>query len=314
MDRELLTWFNGRLVPDSEVRIHHTDSGLAFGHNVTDSARTFGYRPFKLKEHIRRFYLSMSVARINPGMTPERMEEIALEVLEANLPVLDPEGDVWITQTATGGRMRSTIGRFEFDPPRPAHRHPSPGGLPTTPTSTRRESTPSPPPPGTSRPSRWTPSSSTGTASSSPWPNSRSRRWTRRVFSLLLDIDGNVTENKGANFFIYRDERLRTPTTRNCLEGVSRATVLELATEVGIPAVEEDLQPYHVATAQEAFFCSTSYCMLPVTRYNGNIVGAGTAGPRLSPTARRLEPAGGHGHRRTGTRKRRHPLPPARGG
>ena len=59
----------------------------------------------------------MSVARINPGMPPERMEEIALEVLEANLLNLDPDGDVWVTQTATGGPMRSTIGRFEFDRP-----------------------------------------------------------------------------------------------------------------------------------------------------------------------------------------------------
>ncbi len=72
---------------------------------------------------------------------------------------------------------------------------------------------------------------------------------------------------------------MRTPTTRNCLEGVSRATVLELAAEAGIPAVEEDIQPYHVTTAEEAFFCSTSYCMLPVTRYNGNRLGAGRPGP-----------------------------------
>ena len=112
-------------------------------------------------------------------------------------------------------------------------------------------------------------------------------------FSLLLDIDGNVSENKGANFFIYRDGCLRTPTTRNVLEGVSRATVLELAREEGIPAVEEDLQPYHVATAEEAFFCSTSYCMLPVTRYNGNVLGEGQPGPiyrrLLDAWSRRVE-------------------------
>ncbi len=199
MDRELLTWFNGRLVPDSEVRIHHTDSGLAFGHNVTDSARTFGYRPFKLKEHIRRFYLSMSVARINPGMTPDRMEEIALEVLEANLPVLDPDGDVWITQTATGGRMRSTIGRFEFDRPglliatlplgfadyahlyeqgvhavTPSIRHIPPQSLDAKLKHRNRIFF--------------------------TLAEFEVKEVDPEGFSLLLDIDGNVTENKGANF------------------------------------------------------------------------------------------------------------------
>ncbi len=278
MNRELLTWFNGRLVPDSEVRIHHTDSGFSFGHNVTDSARTFGYRPFKLKEHIRRFYRSMSVARINPGMPPERMEEIALEVLEANLLNLDPDGDVWVTQTATGGPMRSTIGRFEFDRPGlliatlplgfADYAHLYEKGVHAVTPSTRHIP---------------------------PQSLDAKLKHRNRIFftlaefevkevdpegfSLLLDIDGNVSENKGANFFIYRDGCLRTPTTRNVLEGVSRATVLELAHEEGIPSVEEDIQPYHVATAEEAFFCSTSYCMLPVARYNGSRLGAGRPGP-----------------------------------
>jgi branched-chain amino acid aminotransferase len=72
---------------------------------------------------------------------------------------------------------------------------------------------------------------------------------------------------------------LKTPTTRNALAGVSRATVLELAAGLGIPALETDIQPYDVYTAEEAFFTSTPYCMMPATRFNGLPIGDGAVGP-----------------------------------
>src|SRR6266498_2166649 len=49
---------------------------------------------------------------------------------------------------------------------------------------------------------------------------------------------------EGGNFFIVADGVLKTPTTRNALAGISRATVLELAERLGFPARETDLQPY----------------------------------------------------------------------
>jgi branched-chain amino acid aminotransferase len=99
-----------------------------------------------------------------------------------------------------------------------------------------------------------------------------------RAQGILLDIDGNIAENKGGNFFIFADGVLKTPLTSNALAGVSRATVLELATELGIPVRECDLQPYDVYTADEAFFTSTPYCIMPATRFNGLPIGDGQVG------------------------------------
>jgi branched-chain amino acid aminotransferase len=101
---------------------------------------------------------------------------------------------------------------------------------------------------------------------------------------VLLDIHGNIAENKGGNFFIFADGMLKTPVTSNVLAGISRATVLELAADLGIPARECDIQPYDVYTADEAFFTSTPYCIMPATRFNGLPVGDGQVGP----VARRL--------------------------
>ncbi len=96
--------------------------------------------------------------------------------------------------------------------------------------------------------------------------------------SILLDIHGNVAENKGGNFFIYADGVLKTPQARSAQAGISRATVLELAANLGIPTQVTDFQPYDIYTADEAFFTSTPYCIMPATKFNGLPVGDGTVG------------------------------------
>jgi branched-chain amino acid aminotransferase len=97
--------------------------------------------------------------------------------------------------------------------------------------------------------------------------------------SILLDIHGNVAENKGGNFFIYSEGVLKTPQARSALAGISRATILELAAQLSIPVQVTDFQPYDIYTADEAFFTSTPYCIMPATKFNGLPVGDGQVGP-----------------------------------
>jgi branched-chain amino acid aminotransferase len=70
-----------------------------------------------------------------------------------------------------------------------------------------------------------------------------------------------------------------SPTTRNTLPGVSRATVIGLCGRLGIPFVERDFQVFSALNADEAFTSSTPYCVMPVTRINGVPIGDGKPGP-----------------------------------
>ena len=65
---------------------------------------------------------------------------------------------------------------------------------------------------------------------------------------------------------------------RGALAGISRETALELAAHLGIPAQISDFQPYDIYTAEEAFFTSTPYCIMPATKFNGLPVGDGAVG------------------------------------
>ena len=71
---------------------------------------------------------------------------------------------------------------------------------------------------------------------------------------------------------------LKTPRTLQALAGMTRETCLEIAQSLGIPTLETDLQPYDVYTADEAFFTSPPYCIMPATKFNGLPVGDGKVG------------------------------------
>ena len=99
------------------------------------------------------------------------------------------------------------------------------------------------------------------------------------AWPIMLDAEGNVTEGSGANLFIVSDGAMKTPSDATILRGVTRDVVFELADSLDIPLSEEPIQPYDVYTADEAFFTSTPFCVLPVTRVDRREVADGRPGP-----------------------------------
>jgi branched-chain amino acid aminotransferase len=98
-------------------------------------------------------------------------------------------------------------------------------------------------------------------------------------WALLLDTDGFLAEGTGANIFLIKDDKLFTPEPRNILCGVTRAYIIEeLAPSLGIQVVEKNLEIYDLYNADEAFFTSTPFCMLPIISTNGISIGNGQVG------------------------------------
>ncbi|RYF84791.1 MAG: branched-chain amino acid aminotransferase, partial [Chitinophagaceae bacterium] len=76
--------------------------------------------------------------------------------------------------------------------------------------------------------------------------------------ALLNDMNGFVAEGPGANMFFEKDGTLYTPATGNILPGITRATVLEICAELGIPVVEKQFTTATLKEADSAFFCGTA--------------------------------------------------------
>ncbi len=76
--------------------------------------------------------------------------------------------------------------------------------------------------------------------------------------ALLLDINDNVAEAPGANIFFEKEGKLFTPAPGNILPGITRATVLELCSKMGIPVAEKFFSVEELKKADAAFFCGTA--------------------------------------------------------
>ncbi len=272
-------FLSGKMVPEADAKISIFDSGFKLGDTVTESTRTFGHRPFKLDDHIERLFRSMKVTRIDPGYSVEELTRLSLEVLEANLPHIGKNDDYWLVHNISRG-----IAISGADPTR--QRSPATVVIQCWPLDLRD----------------WAKFYESGchavTAMSRAVPpqslDARIKNCSRLPYTMaeievklvdpdaqgvILDVNGNVAENKGGNLFAVIDGVLQTPIARNALAGISRQTVMELAATLNIAVRETDLMPYDLYTADELFFTSTPYCMMPATRFNGLPVGDGNVGP-----------------------------------
>ncbi len=265
------------MVRESEAMISIFDSAVMLGDSLTESTRTFRHKPFRLDEHVIRLYRSLKVCRVDPGLSPADLTRATLEVLEANRFLMDSDDDCWIVHNISRGLMKPG--------PSPSQANPATVMIFTSPMDLR----------GWAR--YYTEGCHAVTPISRAIPaqslDARIKNRSRLFYTLadtearlvdpeaqcvILDVDGYVSENKGGNLFAVIEGELRTPTTENCLAGISRQTVLELAVELEIPVRETRLQPYDFYTADEVFFTSTPYCIMPATRFNGLPVGDGRVG------------------------------------
>jgi branched-chain amino acid aminotransferase len=85
--------------------------------------------------------------------------------------------------------------------------------------------------------------------------------------ALLLNSRGKVSEASGMNLFIVRDGVLITPgVDQDILEGITRASVLELAQAMGIPTLERPVDKSELFVADEVFLSGTAAKVTPVRR------------------------------------------------
>ena len=103
----------------------------------------------------------------------------------------------------------------------------------------------------------------------------------RRGFdeALMLDHNGFVTEATGANLFVVRGRTLMTPDPDAILEGITRRTVFQLASDLGLEVREGRLTRDHLYVADEVFVCGTAAEVIGVREVDGRPIGAGKAGP-----------------------------------
>ena len=97
--------------------------------------------------------------------------------------------------------------------------------------------------------------------------------------ALLLDVDGFVAEGAGENLFIVKDGVIYEPEIASALAGITRATILALARDLGLTVVSKRLTRDDIYIADEAFFTGTAAEVTPIRELDNRMIGAGSRGP-----------------------------------
>lgn len=270
-------WLDGKFIPWAEAQVHIMTHTLHYGLGVFEGIRAYHCQDgrtaiFRLREHIRRLFDSAHVMQIDIPFNRSLIEEVCCELLRRNgqtsaylrplvfvgegVMGLHPQNNPirvalisWLWGAYLGEEglkkgIRAKISSFS--------RHHINVMM-------------------------------TKAKTTSNYVNSilAKREATSLGYdeALLLDIYGYVAEASGENIFIVSDGVLRTPPLTSVLSGITRASIITLAQDLGLPVREDLFSRDELYLADEAFLTGTAAEVTPIREVDDRIIGTGKPGP-----------------------------------
>ena len=271
------TWMNGRIVPWDESRVHVNTDAVLRGASVFEgirayrSARGDDLLLFRTGDHMHRLFdTSMRFLRMRAPYGREELVQGAIDLLRANGVRDDAHVRivVYFDQVDAGRELEAETGAFILAFERPQSPRLT-AGVRATLSPWRRLSDSS---------------MSPRVKASANYLNGRVAGVDARSkgfdTSVMLNEHGRVSEGPGQNVFLVRDGVLITPRkTDAILEGITRDTVLGLASGLGLTVEEREVDPTELYIADELFFAGTAWEVTPVVEIDTYRVGDGAIGP-----------------------------------
>jgi branched-chain amino acid aminotransferase len=262
---------DGRFVPVAEARVPILDWGFLRSDATYDVAHVWSGSFFRLEDHLDRFERGMAHLQLSPPYARDKIRDILLECVRLS-GLRDAYAEVICTRgiPKSGSRdPRDCENRFYAfvvpfvwiaDPEKQER------GLHATIGHRRRIA----------------PESVDPTVKNYHWLDLETglleayERGGETV--ILVDAEDNVVEGPGFNVFAVKNGVISTP-DRGVLEGITRKTVIELATEQGIPLEARSVPADELRHSDEVFLSSTAGGIIPVTMVDGETAGSGDPGP-----------------------------------
>jgi len=276
-----IVYLNGRLMPRNKARISALDYGFLYGYALFETMRAYGGRVFRLDRHLNRLAQSAKVLGIS------------IEILELKGAVMDTIQANKLSEARI--RLTISIGEGEMTP-----------DLSTCkiPTVIILAENYKPYPEKVCRKGFRAIVLTIRRNSQSPLSRLKSTSYLESILArqeareagvdeaLCLNEKGFLAEGSMSNIFLVADGRLKTPGyDSGILPGITRQTVLELATKLGIDILECNIRLDELFQAQEAFFTGSLIEVMPLTEIEGKPIGSGKPGSvtkRLIEAYRRL--------------------------
>jgi branched-chain amino acid aminotransferase len=269
-------WFNGAFVPWDDARVHVMAHGLHYGTGVFEGIRSYetddGPAVFRLDEHIARLFASAALYELEIPYSAAELTAATLELLTRNrltrtyirpIAFFDAHSlnlwprDIPVSVAIAAMPLGAYLGEGLTK------------GVRVCISSVRRFDASAIP--------------TTGKACGQYVNSVRAvQEALRRGFdeAIFLNQRGEVAEGSGENLFVIKDGAIVTNGEEaDILPGITRASVLELASTLGIASQVRALSIADLTSADELFFTGTAAEVTPVVNVDGRAVGSGTPGP-----------------------------------
>lgn len=257
-----MAWHNGVIVPYDSLALHVSELAVVAGASLTEMARTFAHKPFRLRDHVKRLQESCDELGFDLPFHAAELVAAGEHIVAANSEALDDSDDLGIVMFVTAGTNRTYFGAGPLPPPNVIlHTFRLPREL-------------------------WKPAAESGVRLVVPqrrqlpddsFPVHRKVRnrlhwWLadREVDAanpgcraLLLDREGHVTETSNGCFFAVVNDTIVTP-ARGVLDSMSRRIVAEAAADMGMSFERAPICRDDFSSMSAAFVTSTPFGVLPV--------------------------------------------------
>ena len=271
-------WHNGKLVPWDQARVHVLAHALHYGSSVFEGLRVYpapsGSVIFRLSAHTRRMFESAKIHRIPIPYTPDQIDAACREVVLRNglnngayirpiafrgygdiglAPSAEHPVDVAVAAWEWGAYLGDECLEQGVDVCISSWQRVAPNTIPAL-------------------------AKAGGNYLSSTLVSLEARE---RGFAegIALSSDGTVSEGAGENLFLVRDGELFTPpATASILTGITRDTVIKLASELGLEVRECAIPREMLYIADEIFLTGTAAEITPVRSVDRIEIGNGARG------------------------------------
>jgi branched-chain amino acid aminotransferase len=268
-------WFNGQLVPWNEAKVHVLAHGLQYGTGVFEGMKSYptadGPAIFRLDAHLERFYKSAELYDLVIPYSMQTLTDASLEVVRANKldaaymrPVAFFDAgtlSVWTKECPVTVAIAAV--------PTGTYLANADAGVKVTVSPIRKFDSSAIP--------AWAKACGQYINSARAVNDAQRRGFDE---ALLLNSQGLVAEGSGENLFVVKKGAIHTnDKDASILMGITRASVLEIARDLGIEARVADISVDDVLGADELFFSGTAVEVTPIREVDGRVVGDGKPGP-----------------------------------
>ncbi len=267
---DLRLWLNGKVVPKSEAVVSIYDSGFMLGDGIWEGLRLYDGHWAFLDDHLDRLFEAAKVIDLDIGLSRTELVAALEKTRAANGMETDAHARLMITRgvktrpfqhpalSQQGPTIAIIMEHSKPVIPRPIRMATVPHirGLPMT---------------------------------QDPKLNSHSKlncilaaidaEKAGADEGLMLDVHGFVNTANSCNFFIVRKGEVWTSTGDYCMNGITRAKVIEVCRKAGIPVFEKNFSLVETYGADEAFLTGTFGAQTPVGEIDGRVIGTGELGP-----------------------------------